>query len=64
MADIRPEKSVSLIKTVLLTGLGLLLVVYVLARWIDIFTYTPPAIGYFILGIVLLLWGVSLSRRS
>ena len=32
MADIRPEKSVSLIETVLLTGLGLLLVVYALAR--------------------------------
>ena len=64
MANIRPEKGESLTETVLLTGLGLLLVIYAVARWIDIFTYTPPAIVYFIIGIVLLLWGVSLNQRS
>ena len=64
MADIRPEKSVTLTETVLLIGLSLLLVIYTVARWTDIFTYTPPAIVYIILGIVLSLWGVSLNRRS
>lgn len=64
MANSKPEKSVSQTETVLLIGLGLLLVIYAVAQWIDIFTYTLPAIVYLILGIVLLLWGVSLNRRS
>jgi len=64
MANMRPEKSVSLTEPVLLIGLGLLLVIYAVARWTDIFTYTPPAIVYLMLGIVLLLWGVSLNRHS
>ena len=64
MANSKSEKSVSLTETVLLIGLGLLMVIYAVAQWIDIFTYTPPAIVYFILGIVILLWGVSFSLRS
>ena len=64
MANSKPEKSVSLTETVLLIGLGLLMVIYAVAQWIDIFTYTPPAIVWFILGIVILLWGVSFSLRS
>jgi uncharacterized membrane protein len=51
-------------ETALLTGLGLLLVIYAVAQWTNVFTYTPPAIVYFIAGVVLLLWGVSLNRRS
>lgn len=64
MADVRPEKGVDLTETVLLMCLGLLLIIYAVARWTDIFTYTLPAIVYLILGIVLSLWGVSLNRRS
>jgi len=64
MADSRPEKGVSLTETVLLIGLGFLLLIYVVARWMALLTYNPPAIVYVVLGIVLLLWGVSLSRRS
>lgn len=51
-------------ETALLTGLGLLLLIYGVAQWTNVFTYTPPAIVYFIAGVVLLLWGVSLNRRS
>ena len=64
MANSKPEKSVSLTETVLLIGLGLLMVIYAVAQLIEIFTYTPPAIVWFILGIVILLWGVSFSLRS
>ena len=52
------------LETALLTGLGLLLLIYDVAQWTNVFTYTPPAIVYFIAGVVLLLWGVSLNRRS
>lgn len=48
----------------LLTGLGLLLLIYGVVQWTNVFTYTPPAIVYFIAGLVLLLWGISLNRRS
>ncbi len=51
-------------ETALLTGLGLLLLIYGVVQWTNVFTYTPPAIVYFIAGIVLLLWGISLNRRS
>jgi uncharacterized membrane protein len=51
-------------ETALLTGLGLLLLIYGAAQWTNAFTYTPPAIVYFIAGVVLLLWGISLNRRS
>jgi len=64
MVNSTPEKNVGLTETVLLIGLGILLIIYAIARSIGIFTYTPPAIIYFILGIVLSLWGVSLNRRS
>ena len=58
-----PEKNY-LTETFLLIGLGLLLVIYTIARWTDLLTYTPPVIGYFILCVVLSLWVVSLNRRS
>jgi uncharacterized membrane protein YidH (DUF202 family) len=64
MTNSRSKKGVSRTEAVLLTGLGLLLIIYAVARWTDVFTFTSPAIVYFILGIVLLLWGVSLNRRS
>jgi len=52
------------LETALLTGLGLLLLIYGVAQWTNVLTHTPPAIVYFIAGVVLLLWGVSLNRRS
>ena len=64
MPDIRPEKGVGLTETVLVTGFGLLLIIIGVAQLIDIFSYTLPATVYVILGVVLLLWGVSLNRRS
>ena len=64
MTNSRPEKGVNRTEIVLLTGYGLLLLIYAVARWTDVFTYTPPAIVYIVLGIVLLLWGVSLNQRS
>ena len=64
MVNSSTETGTSLAETVLLTGLGLLLVIYGVTRWIDMFTYILPAIVYVMIGIILLLWGVSLNRRS
>lgn len=64
MVSIDSSNSVSLIEVALLTGLGLLLIIYAVAQRIDIFSHTLPAISYAILGTILLLWGVSLNWRS
>jgi hypothetical protein len=48
----------------LLLGLGCFSFAYGVVQWTGSVTYTPPAIVYFIAGIVALLWAVSLNRRS
>jgi hypothetical protein len=48
----------------LLLGLGSSFFVYGAAQWMGFVTYTPPAIVYIIVGIITLLWAVSINRRS
>lgn len=51
-------------ETALLLGLGLFLFAYGVAQWVNLVTYTPPAVVYFGAAIVAFLWAVSLYRRS
>ena len=48
----------------LLLGLGFSFFIYGVAQWTDFITYTPPAVVYIIVGIVALLWSVSVIGRS
>lgn len=64
MTDSEPDSGVSRAEIALLTGLGLLLLLYGVVQWTDMFMYTPPAFVYIIAGLASLLWGISLTRRS
>jgi len=64
MLNIRIKKGVGPMETVLLAGFGLLLIINGVAQLTDVLSYTLPATVYIILGVVLLLWGVSPNQRS
>lgn len=47
----------------LLFGVGLVFFAYSIAHWFDVLTYRPPAVD-FVVALGLLVWSVSLMRRS